>query len=101
MLVLLWVLWPLWAGPTAEAWKAAHGGLGPLGPRYPLGAVLGASPVAMGFVAFLVLAFGMVLAPRIREREPKRHAPAWDPEPLRSATPCRPRAPSPDLPRWP
>jgi hypothetical protein len=62
--VTLWAAWPLWAGPTAGAWKAAHGGFGGVGsgvPRYPLGAVLGASPVAMGLVAFLLLALGMVL----------------------------------------
>jgi hypothetical protein len=101
----LWVAWPLWAGPTARGWKAAHGGLGPLGPRYPLGAVLGASPVAMGVVAFVLLALGMVLAPRIRPREPKHTPPPGDPEPLRSplATPRRadhPRWP-PNGPRWP
>ena len=96
--VTLWVAWPLWAGPTAGAWRAAHGGLGPLGPRYPLGAVLGASPVALGVVAFLLLALGMVLAPRIRPREPKHTPPPGGPEPLRSplATPL-----SPDHPRWP
>jgi hypothetical protein len=103
--VTLWVAWPLWAGPTAGAWKAAHGGLGPLGPRYPLGAVLGASPVAMGVVAFILLALGMVLAPRIRPREPKRTPPPGDPEPLRSplATPRRPDNPRwpPNHPRWP
>ena len=101
----LWVCWPLWAGPAAGAWKAAHGGLGPLGPRYPLGAVLGASPVAMGVVAFLLLALGMVLAPRIRPREPKHTPPPGDPEPLRSslATPRRPDHPRwpPNGPRWP
>jgi hypothetical protein len=103
--VTLWVAWPLWAGPTAGAWRAAHGGLGPLGPRYPLGAVLGASPVAMGVVAFILLALGMVLAPRIRPREPKYTPPPGDPEPLRSplATPRRPDNPHwpPNHPRWP
>lgn len=99
LLVLLWVLWPLWAGPTAEAWKAARGGLGPLGPRYPLGAVLGASSVAMGLVAFLVLALGMVITPRVREREPKWPAPPPGPEPLRAPLVSPERRPRP--PRWP
>ena len=103
--VTLWVAWPLWAGPTARAWRAAHGGLGPLGPRYPFGAVLGASPVAMGVVAFILLALGMVLAPRIRPREPKHTPPPGDPEPLRSplATPRQPDHPRwpPNGPRWP
>jgi hypothetical protein len=99
--VTLWVAWPLWAGPTAGAWKAAHGGFGGVGsgvPRYPLGAVLGASPVAMGLVAFLLLALGMVLAPRIRPREPKHTPPPGGPEPLRSPL-ATPRWP--DHPRWP
>jgi len=103
--VTLWVAWPLWAGPTAGAWRAAHGGLGPLGPRYPFGVVLGASPVAMGVVAFILLALGMVLAPRIRPREPKHTPPPGGPEPLRSplATPGRPDNPRwpPNHPRWP
>jgi hypothetical protein len=105
LLMVMWVAWPLWAGPAAGAWKAAHGGLGPLGPRYPLGAVLGSSPVVMGLVAFLLLALGMVLAPRIRPREPKNTPPPGDPEPLRSplATPRRPDNPRwpPNHPRWP
>ena len=96
--VTLWVCWPLWAGPTAAAWRAAHGGLGPLGPRYPFGAVLGASPVAMGVVAFILLALGMVLAPRIRPREPEHTAPPGDPEPLRPALLDRRQA---DRPGWP
>ena len=57
--VTMWLVWPLWAGPTAKAWKAAHGGITAVfGPRYPLGAVLGSSPIAMGLVAFLLLAIG-------------------------------------------
>jgi hypothetical protein len=107
LLVLLWVCWPLWAGPVAKAWKAGHGGLGSIagdGPRYPIHAVLAASPVAMGVVAFLLLALGMVLAPRIRPREPEHTPPPGGPEPLRPALLAerpadRPRWP--DHPRWP
>jgi hypothetical protein len=110
--VVLWLVWPLWAGPVAEAWKRGHGGFlnsgiaGP-GPRYPLGAILGASPVAMGMVTFLVLALAMVLAPRINRREPKNPAPPGGPEPLRSPLlaprqPSPPRQPGqPSAPRWP
>jgi hypothetical protein len=104
ILVMLWVCWPLWAGPAAAGWRAAHGGVSALGLRYPLGAILGASPIAMGVVAFLLLALGMVLAPRIRPREPRRTSPPGDPEPLRPALLAerptdRPRWP--DHPRWP
>jgi hypothetical protein len=118
--VVLWLVWPLWAGPVAGAWKRGHGGFldggiaGP-GPRYPLGAILAASPVAMGLVTFLVLALGMVLAPRINRREPIYPAPPGGPEPLRSPLlaprppsprrPSPPRQPSPSpqpsVPRWP
>ncbi len=80
--VALWVVWPLWAGPVAGAWKAGTGGFlsrSRLGPRYPLGGILGASPVAMGLVVFLLLALGMVLAPRINRREPKNPRAAWWP----------------------
>jgi len=92
--------------PTAKAWKAAHGGITvAFGPRYPLSAVLGSSPIAMGLVAFLLLAIGMLLAPRIRSREPRYTQPPGGPEPLRSplATPPRPQHPRwpPDHPRWP
>jgi hypothetical protein len=107
--VVLWLVWPLWAGPVAEAWKRGHGGFlnggiaGP-GPRYPLGAILGASPVAMGLVTFLVLALAMLLAPRINRREPKNPAPPGGPQPLRSPL-LAPRQPSPprqpSVPRWP
>jgi hypothetical protein len=102
--VVLWVVWPFWGDPVAGAWRSAHGGFGPLGPRYPLGAILGASPVAMGVVAFLLLGLGMVLAPHISRREPKYPAPPGGPEPLRSPLlaprhPSPPRQPSP--PRWP
>lgn len=110
--VALWVVWPLWAGPVATAWKAGHGGFlnhgiaGP-GPRYPLGGILGASPVAMGLVMFLLLALGMVLAPRVNRRKPKYPGPPGGPEPLRSPL-LEPRQPSPSrqpgqssAPRWP
>jgi hypothetical protein len=101
--VTLWACWPLWAGPAAGAWKAAHGGFGPLGPRYPLGAVLGASPVAMGLVAVLLLALGMVLAPNIRQREREWPAPPAGPEPLRAplVSQQRPSPQRPRPPRWP
>ncbi len=111
--VALWLVWPLWADPVAGAWKRAHGGFGPLGPRYPLGAILGASPLAMGMVVFLLLALGMVLTPRIKRREPKYPGPPGGPEPLpspllapypprRSSPPPRPGPPRwPNPPRWP
>jgi hypothetical protein len=82
--VLLWVCWGLWAGPVARAWKTAHGGFGRLGPRYPLHAVLGASPVMMGLVAFLLLALVMVLAPNVRARDREPPRPPGGPEPLRA-----------------
>lgn len=104
LVVVLWLVWPLWADPVAGAWRRAHGGFGPLGPRYPLGAILSASPVAMGMVVFLLLGLGMVLAPRIKGREPKYPAPPGGPEPLRSPL-LAPRQPSPPRPpgppRWP
>lgn len=98
-MVSLWVCWPLWAGPAAWAWKAGHGSLGSIaggGPRYPLHAVLVASPVALGLVAFLLLALGMVLAPRVRERE--REWPAPPAGPLRAPLVAERR---PQHPRWP
>jgi hypothetical protein len=101
LLVVLWVAWPLWAGPAARAWKAAHGGFSGAGsgvPRYPLGAVLGASPVAMGLLAFLLLALGMLLAPHVRPREPKHTPPPGGPEPLRAPLLSERR---PRHPRWP
>ncbi len=105
LLVVVWVLWPLWAGPAARAWRAAHGGFHGIvshGPRYPLGAVVGASPIAMGMVAFLLLAVGMTLAPRVREREPERPAPPAGPEPLRAPLISqRPAESRPQHPRWP
>jgi hypothetical protein len=107
---VLWLVWPLWADPVAGAWKRAHGGFGRLGPRYPLGAILGASPVAMGIVVFLLLGLGMVLTPQIKQREPKYRGPPGGPEPLPSPllashSPNSPRQPSrpprPGPPRWP
>jgi hypothetical protein len=105
--VVLWVVWPLWADPVAEVWRRAHGGIGPLGPRYPLGAILGASPIAMGMVVFLLLGLVMILAPHINRREPKYPVPPGGPEPLRSPLlaphPPRPSSPQrpPGPPRWP
>ena len=99
--VSLWVCWPLWADRAAGAWKAGQGGFGSVasgGPRYPLHAVLAASPVAMGLVAFLLLALGMVLTPRARERERQRPSPPAGPEPLRAPLVSERR---PQHPRWP
>lgn len=86
LLFVLWVVWPLWADPAAGAWKHAHGGFGVAsgGARYPLSAVLGASPLVIGVVAFLWVAIAMVLAPRIPAREPHRIAAPGDPEPVRA-----------------
>ncbi|MGH2854321.1 MAG: hypothetical protein ACRDLF_09050 [Solirubrobacteraceae bacterium] len=102
--LVLWLVWPLWAGPTARAWKAAHGGLLPggiagNGPRYPLGAILGASPVLMGMVAFLLLVFVMTVCPRVREREHRRPGPPGGPQPLRA--PLVSGRPSESLPMLP
>jgi hypothetical protein len=85
LLFVLWLVWPLWAGPAAGAWRHAHGGFGVAsgGAKYPLSAVLGASPLVMGVVAFLWVAIGMVLAPRIPAREPRRIGAPGDPEPVR------------------
>lgn len=99
LLVLLWVVWPLWAGPAAFEWKREHGGFGIDGPRYPLHAILAASPVAMGLVVFLLLAFGMVVTPRVRERVPRWPAPPPGPEPLRAPLVSPERRPQ--HPRWP
>jgi hypothetical protein len=101
LLLVLWVVWPLWAGPAAAAWKTGHGGFGSLGPRYPLGMVLGASPVAMGLVAFLLLAVGMLLAPRVHKRQRQQHqAPPGGPERLRAPLVSEQRD-RPRHPRWP
>jgi hypothetical protein len=98
--LLFWVCWPSWSGPAAGAWKAAHGGFGGVAhgaPRYPLSAVLAASPVALGLVAFLLLACVMVLAPVVREREPRRPGPPGGPEQLRAPLVSQ----RPRHPRWP
>lgn len=100
--VSLWVCWGWWAGPTARAWKTAHGGFNGIatdGPRYPLHAILDASPVLMGLVAFLLLALGMVLAPNVRSRQREQPRPPGDPEPLRAPLVSERRPPLP--PRWP
>jgi hypothetical protein len=105
LLVALWLVGPLWAGPAAGAWRAGHGGFHGVasdGPLYPLGAVVAASPIAMGIVAFLLLAVGMTLAPRVREREPQRPAPPAGPEPLRAPLISqRPPERRQQHPRWP
>jgi hypothetical protein len=99
---LLWVVWPLWAGPAAGAWKTGHGGFSSLGPRYPLGKVLGASPIAMGLVAFLLIAVGMLLAPRVRKRRRQQYvAPPGGPERLRAPLVSEQRRDRPRHPRWP
>jgi hypothetical protein len=100
--VLLWFCWGLWAGPVARAWKTAHGGFNGIasdGPRYPLHAILAASPIAMGLVAFLLLALGMVLAPNVRSREREPPRPPGGPEPLRAPLVSERRPPLPR--RWP
>jgi hypothetical protein len=100
--LLLWFCWDVWAGPTAMAWKHAHGGFDSTtgaGPRYPLHAILAASPIVMGLVAFLLLAMGMVLAPNVRSREREPPRPPGDPEPLRAPLVRERRPPQP--PRWP
>ena len=110
--VAFWLVWPLWADPVAGAWRRAHGGFGALGPRYPLGAILGASPFAMGIVVFLLLGIGMVLTPHIKQREPKYPGPPGGPEPLpspllvphppyRPSPPRQSSPPPPRVPRWP
>lgn len=102
LMFLLWVLWPLWAGQTARAWHEVHGGFGSLArtgaPSFPLHAVLSASPVAMGLVAFVLLALGMVLAPNVLRREREWPAPPAGPEPLRAPLVSSQR---PKHPNWP
>ena len=100
--VVLRVCWGLWAGPVAKAWKTAHGGFNSIaggGPRYPLDAILAASPIVMGLVAFLLLALGMVLAPNVRSREREPPRPPGGPEPLRAPLVSERRSPRP--PHWP
>ncbi len=95
--VVLWVIWPLWAGPAASAWKTGRGfgNLAKGAPHFPLQAILAASPVAMGMVVFVILALGMVIAPRVDGRERERPAPPPSPEPIRPALGTR------RPPRWP
>lgn len=86
VLLLIWLVWPLWAGPAAAAWHTAHGGFDSFltEPRYPLGAIIAASPFAMGLVAGLLLVFGMVAVPDFERHEPPRPGPPSGPVPLRS-----------------
>lgn len=115
LFVVMWLVWPLWAGPTVKAWRADHGGFASIKltgtPSFPLNAVLDSSPIAMGLIAFILLAVGMVLAPNLKRR--KRKQPDWpeppgEPEPLRASLASRPRSessrpmppPHRDL-RWP
>jgi hypothetical protein len=112
LLVVLWLVWPLWAGPTAKAWRAAHGGFASVKltgtPSFPLHIALGSSPIAMGLIAFLLLGLGMVLAPNV-QRDKRRGwpGPPADPEPLRAplASPQPPNRTAnylrPRDPRWP
>jgi hypothetical protein len=101
--LLLWLVWGWWAAPVARAWKNAHGGFNSIaggGPRYPLHAVVGASPVWMGLVVFLLLAVAMVLAPNVRGRDREPPRPPGGPEPLRA--PLVNERGRPPLPRhWP
>jgi hypothetical protein len=62
-------------------------------------AILAASPIVMGLVAFLLLVMGMVLAPNVRSREREPPRPPGDPEPLRAPLVRERRPPQP--PRWP
>ncbi|MGA9314097.1 MAG: hypothetical protein WBV77_05645 [Solirubrobacteraceae bacterium] len=122
LLVVMWLVWPLWSGPTVKAWRADHGGFVSVRltgtPSFPLHAALGSSPIAMGLVAFILLAVGMVLAPNGQRRR-ERRGPDWPgppggPEPLRAplASRSRPESPGPEPllrpmpprprdPRWP
>lgn len=88
LLVLLWSLWPLWANPTAAAWRAAHGGFASVArtgtPSFPLHAALGASPVALGVVAFLILAAAMTIAPNPKARDQRPLPPPGGPQPIDS-----------------
>lgn len=98
--VVFFACWSLWAGPAAQAWKSAHGGFAVVGgPHYPLHAVLSASPVLFGFLAFLALALGMVLAPNFGGHSHPAPRPPAGPEPLRTplVTERRPA----QRPRWP
>jgi hypothetical protein len=85
--LVFWACWSLWAGPAAQAWKSAHGGFGAdpgNGPHYPLHAVLAASPVLLGVLAFLALAVGMLLTPNVRGQGRAAPRPPAGPEPVRA-----------------
>ena len=76
--VAVWLVWPLWADPVARAWHRAHGGWRPLahgGLHYPLSTVLAAAPVALGIVAFLLLALAMTATPSGRAQHDEAEAP--------------------------
>lgn len=106
LLLVVWVVWPLWAGPTAKAWRDAHGGFAHFLhtglTSLPLHVAWEASPLAMGLVAVLWLGTGMVAAPNLKRRERESWpGPPADPEPLRTmlvAPPPRPDDPPPMLP---
>lgn len=85
VLLAIWLAWPLWADPASVAWHAAHGGFGSFltKPKYPVGAIIAASPFAMGVVAGLLVIFGMLATPDFQEHEPR---PQWPPS---SAVPLR------------
>jgi len=98
--VVFFASWSLWAGPAAQAWKTAHGGFASAGgPRYPLHAVLSASPILFGLLTFLALALGMVLAPTSRGHDQSARRPPAGPEPVR--TPLVTERRQPQRPRWP
>jgi hypothetical protein len=95
---MLRLVWPLWASPTARAWHAAHAGIGHVKinglPSYPLGVIIGASPLAMGLVVSLVFAITMLSAPSVQRRRRRRRewpGPPADPEPLRASLLSRQR----------
>lgn len=85
-LAALRLFWPLWADPAAAAWRE-HTELAPmmLVPELPFGAVVAAAPVALGFVAFLLLVFVMLIPPLRRSRRRARPAPPAGPPTLRSS----------------
>ena len=100
--VLLWVVWGWWSGPVVRAWHKGHGGFNSVaggGPRFPLHAILAASPVLMGLVVFLLLAMAMVLAPNVRKRDREPPRPPGGPEPLRAPLVSERRPPMPR--HWP
>jgi hypothetical protein len=98
--VVFFACWGLWAGSAARAWKSAHGGFATAGgPRFPFHAVLSASPVLFGFLAFLALALGMALAPNFRDPSRATPRPPAGPEPVRPPLVTEGR--QPQRPRWP